>query len=334
MKEVNLILSDLKKKNYRPVYFLTGEEPYFIDLISDYIESNVLDEAEKEFNQSVLYGKDITCLDIVSEAKRYPLMSDHLVVIVKEAQNIRDIEKLDSYISQPAPNTILVICYKYKTLDKRTSFAKKVDKNALLLDSKKLYDNQIPDWIINFLKEKNYRADEKALVLLTEYLGSNLSKIANELNKLMINLPIGGQITTDHIEKFIGISKDYNVFELQSALGKKDVMKANKIINYFAANTKENPLVVIIGTLFSYFSKILTFHYLENKNDQKAVASALKVNPFFVKDYMVAARNFDIRKTVEIVSILREYDAKSKGVENVSASEGDLMKEMIFKILH
>lgn len=348
--EFNDIMSELKKKVYRPVYFLMGEEPYFIDMISDYIESNVLDESGKEFNQTVLYGRDITAADVIGAAKRFPMMSEHQVIIIKEAQNIKDLvgkEKDDEkskskekvklpfeiYLENPQKSTILVICYKYKTVDKRTSLAKIIEKNAALFDSKKIYDNKVPDWINNYLKGKEYTVGPKASALLTEYLGTNLSKVSNELDKLMINLPPKSEITVEHIQTNIGISKDYNVFELQTAIGFKEVLKANRIINFFSANEKEHPMVMTITSLYGYFCKMLNYHFLQDKS-KASVASALGVHPFFVGDYERAAKNFSIGKLKTIFSWLREYDLKSKGVDRGSATEGELLKELVFKIMH
>ena len=348
--EFNEIMSELKKKVYRPVYFLMGDEPYFIDIISDYIENNVLDEMGKEFNQTVLYGRDVTAADIIGAAKRFPMMSEHQVIIVKEAQNIRDLvakekegdkqkekEKVklpfESYLENPQKSTILVICYKYKTIDKRTSIAKFIEKNAVLFDSKKIYDNQVPDWINNYLKGKEFTIGPKASALLTEYLGTNLSKVSNELDKLMISLPPKAEITVDQIQTNIGISKDYNVFELQTAIGKKEVLKANRIINYFASNEKEHPLVMTVSSLYGYFCKLLNYHFVTDKS-KGSIASALGVHPFFVGDYERAAKNFSVDKLRRIFSYLREYDLKSKGVETGSVTEGELLKELLFKILH
>ena len=246
----NEILANLRKKVYQPVYFLMGDETYFIDEICDYIANHVLDESQKEFNQTVLYGKDTDVATIISKAKQFPLMGEYSVVIVKEAQHIRKIEDLEVYLNQPLPSTILVICYKYKTLDKRKKFTKEVAKNAVLFESKKLYDNQIPDWIQNYLSKHNYSIHPKAAFLLSEYLGADLSKITNELDKLMLIIEKGQEITSDIIERNIGISKDYNNFELNNALGKRDVLKSNLIIKHFAANPKDNPLVVTIRCPF------------------------------------------------------------------------------------
>jgi DNA polymerase III subunit delta len=327
------ILSNLRKKVYHPVYFLMGDEAYFIDQISNFIASNVLDEAEREFNQSVLYGKDVDVATIISEAKRFPLMGSHTVVIVKEAQHVRKIENLEPYLNNPLSSTILVICYKYKTLDKRKKFAKDIANKAVLFESKKLYDNKIPEWIQNYLSKNNYSIQHKASYLLGEYLGADLGKITNELDKLMLIAPKDSEITAELIERNIGISKDFNNFELNNALGKREILKANLIAKHFASNQKDNPLVVTIGVLFGFFQKTLLYHTLKDKSRNNAAAT-LKVNPFFVKDYELAARNYPKGKLVKVISHLREYDLKSKGVDNVSISEGELLKELIYKILH
>ena len=327
------IISNLKKKIYHPIYFLMGEETYFIDKISDYISDNVLTDAEKGFNQTILYGKDTEPHNIIANARRFPMMSNHQVIVVREAQNIKKIEELESYAKNPLNSTILVINYKYKTLDKRKTFAKLIDQKGVLFEAKKIYDNQLPAWIISYLKNQNYTIAPQAAAMLSEYLGADLSKVANELDKLIISLPAGTQITPDHIEKNIGISKEFNVYELQNALGERNLLWANRIVNYFGANPSSNPMPVIITGLFSYFSKILNYHFLEDKS-QNNVASVLQVHPFFVKTYVAAARNYNIKKLVEIISILREYDMKSKGWGNVSASPADLQREMIYRILH
>jgi len=327
------IISNLQKKIYHPVYFLMGEETYFIDKISDYISDNVLTDAEKGFNQTILYGKDLEPSAIMSNARRFPMMANHQVIIVREAQNIKKIEDLEPYVRNPLNSTILVINYKYKTLDKRKTFPKLIDQKGVLFESRKLYDNQLPAWISSYLKDQKYTVSPQASAMLAEYLGADLSKVANELDKLIISLPAGTQITPDHIEKNIGISKEFNVFELQNALGERDMLRANRIINYFGDNPSNNPVPVVISSLFSYFSKLLNYQFLEDKS-QNNVASVLQVNPFFVKGYVSAAKNYPIRKLVEVVSILREYDMKSKGVGNVSATPADLQKEMIYRILH
>lgn len=344
------ITGNLQKKIYHPVYFLMGDEAYFIDKISDYIADNVLTEAEKGFNQTILYGKDLETSTIIGNARRFPMMSNYQVIIVREAQNIKDlvakekksgkektVEKgklsFELYLENPLKSTILVICYKYKSIDKRTSLAKLIDKTAVLFESKKIYDNQLPAWIASYLKNQQYTISPQAAAMLSEYLGADLSKVANELDKLIISLPVGTQISPDHIEKNIGISKEFNVYELQNAVGERDMLKANRIINYFGANPTDNAAPKVISSLFGYFSKLLNYHFLEDKT-QNNVASVLQVNPFFVKNYVAAAKNYNIKKLVEIVGILREYDMKSKGWGNVSATPADLQREMIYRILH
>jgi len=310
-----------------------GEEPYFIDRISDFIEDSVLDEMEKEFNQTVVYGRDSDVNTIVEYAKRFPMMANHQVVIVKEAQSLKKIENLEGYMNNPVDSTILVFCYKYKSLDKRKKFTKLVAEKGVLFESKKLYENQVPDWISRNVEQKGYKIETKATLLITEFLGNDLAKVSNEINKLALNLDKGTTITPDHIEYYIGISKDFNNFELQSALGKKDVIKANQIVNYFASSPKTHPLVVTLGILYGFFSKLLVYHYSHDQSP-KAIAASLRINPYFVKDYQIAAANYSAKKVVRIISYLRDYDMKSKGYNNVSAGDGELLKELIFKILH
>ena len=329
------IMSELKKRHFRPIYFLMGEEPYYIDVISDYIADNSLAEQDRAFNQVVMYGKDTSVYTVLDAAKRFPMMSQHQVVILKEAQNLKEMDKLQFYMEKPLKSTIFVVCYKDKP-DKRLKLFKNLDKlkEVTVFESKKLYDNQIPAWINGYLTERGYSIAPAAAELLKDYLGAELSKVVNELNKLIITLPVNEKkITLEHIEINVGISKDYNVFELQKALGDKDILKSNRIINYFAQNPGNNPIVPMISRLYDYFVKILVYHYLSDKS-QSSVASALKVNPYFVKDYVAASSKYPSQKIVQIISVLREYDLKSKGVGNTSASHGDLMREMIFKILH
>lgn len=328
------ILQDLKNKKYAPIYFLMGDESYFIDKITDYIANNVLEESEKAFNQTVLYGKDVDAAAVINTAKRFPMMSEHQVVIVKEAQNIRNIEDLQYYVQNPLNSTLLVINYKYKKLDKRKKLYKEVDKKGVLFESKKLYEDKVPDWITKFLKSKGFDIQPTAALLLTEFLGADLSKVAMELEKLIITLPSGEKLITPvHIEENIGISKDFNNIELQNALIKKDHLKAFRIVDHFAHNQKSNPLVVTLGMLFSFFNKITVYYFLQDKS-KMAVASALKINPYFVADYQRAAKVFPVKKSVEIISLLREYDLKSKGVGNVSTPPGELLKELVYRILN
>lgn len=327
------VLKDLKNKKYAPIYLLHGEEAYYIDEISHYIETNILDEAEKGFNQMVLYGKDLDVPTLISHAKRYPMMAERQVVVVKEAQDLKKIDELLTYAENPLPSTLLVLCYKHKKFDARLKLAKTIANKGVIFQSDKLYDNKIPAWVSEYLSAKGFKINPKASQLIADYLGNDLSKVANELNKLILNVQPGIEISTSHIEQNIGISKDYNIFELQNAIGKKEILKANRIVNYFAANTRSNPFVVTIGTLYAYFSKLLTFHSLSDKSKASA-ASALKVNPFFVSDYEQASRNYPPAKVLGVLNLLHEYDLKSKGIDNGSATEGDLLKEMVFKILH
>ncbi len=327
------IMTDLRNKIYKPIYFLMGEETYYIDKITDFIEENVLIPSEKAFNQTVVYGRDTDALAIDNISRRYPMMASYQVVVVKEAQNLRDIEKLVYYAGNPLKSTILVINYKYKTLDKRKKIYKEIHDHGLIFESKKLYDNQVPDWISAYLKNKSYSIEPVASLLLTDYLGTSLSKVSNELDKLIISLPKGSKITALQIEENIGISKDFNNFELQNALVKKDVVKANQIVNYFDKNQKENPIILTISSIYYFFRKLLVFHFLTDKNPRN-IAASLQINPYFVKDYQLAAKRFNAKKTVAIISYLREYDMKSKGYNNASAGPGDLLKELIFKIIH
>ncbi|HEY5688464.1 MAG TPA: DNA polymerase III subunit delta [Yeosuana sp.] len=334
MDEVKELVTDINNGNIKPIYFLMGEEPYYIDKISHYIEKNVLTEEEKGFNQVVLYGRDVTIEDIVENAKRYPMMSERQVVIVKEAQDLsRSIEKLESYANNPQLSTVLVINYKYKKIDKRKSLYKAVNKVGLVFDSKKLYENQVADWIRRVLASKNYTISPKAAQMLVEFLGTDLSKINNELEKLQIIIPKESQITPELIEENIGISKDFNNFELRKAVGERNNIKAYQIINYFAENPKDNPMVVTVALLFSFFTQLLQFHGLSDKAPRH-VASALKINPYFVNDYILAARNFPMKKVSAVISVLREFDVKSKGVESNAVPQGDLLKEMLYKILN
>ena len=333
MNEIKSIISDIKGGNLKPIYFLMGEEPYYIDKISDYIEDNVLDESEKGFNQVVMYGRDVSIDEIIASAKRYPMMAEKQVLIVKEAQDLsRSIEKIEAYAENPQPTTVLVFNYKYKKLDKRKKAYKAIAKNGLIFESKKLYENQVSDWIRQVLNSKKFTIEPKAAQMLVEFLGTDLSKISNELEKLISVLPKETIISDIHIEENIGISKDYNNFELQKAVGGKDIVKANKIINYFSQNPKSNPLVMTISLLNNFFTQLLLFHGLKDKS-KASVAKNLGVNPYFVDDYVSAARNYPMRKVSQVIGLLREADVKSKGV-GANQTQGDILKELLFKILH
>lgn len=328
------ILRNLQNKNFAPVYLLMGEESYYIDLISDYIQHHVLDENQREFDQTVMYGKDTDITTIINTAKRFPMLSPYQVVIVKEAQNIKDLDKLQFYLNNVSKSTILVLCYKYGTVDGRKKWVNELKKIGVIYESKKLRDYEMSSWISQYAKSKQLVIDEKAMVMLTDFLGTDLNKVANELDKLCITMPVGSnRITPELIEKNIGISKDFNVFELQDALINRNVMKANQIIRYFADNKKSNPLQVILAQLFNFFSNLMIFHYLPSKTAE-AAATEFKIHPFIARNYLKAAQSFKAWKTMNIITYIRETDARSKGIDNVSADEGDLLKELIFKILH
>jgi DNA polymerase-3 subunit delta len=326
------ILTDLKAGKYKPIYFLTGEEPYFIDLVTDYLTDHVLTAEEKSFNQLVLYGRDTDMKMIVSSARRYPMMASRQVIIVREAQQLKNLEGLESYLNAPMPSTVLVIAYKYKKLDKRTKLAKLIGEKGVVLESAKLFENKVPAWIHGYFKERGYSVDQKSATLLVDFLGNDLGKICNELDKLILIVPSGSkQITADLIEKNIGISKDYNSFELSRALATGDLVKSGRIVNYFISNPKNNPFILIVASLFSYFTKVLLYHGLADKSADN-VAREFGIKPYFVAEYVQAANRFPFTKTKMIISWLREYDLKSKG--RSMASDGDLLRELIFKITH
>ena len=332
MDEVVKIINDIKAGNIKPIYFLMGDEPYYIDKLSEYIEDTVLTEDEKGFNQTVLYGRDASIEDIASTAKRYPMMSERQVVIVKEAQDLaKTIDNLENYVSNPMPSTVLVICYKYKTLDKRKKLVKLLDKVGVVFESKKLYDNQVGQWITRILQGKGYTIEPKANAMLVEFLGNDLSKINNELEKLQIILPKGSLILAKHIEENIGFSKDFNNFELLNALGSKNQLKAYQIVQYFSENEKSNPIVVTTSTVFGFYVKLLKYHGLKDKNT-KNVASVLGVNPYFLKDYDLALKNYPMKKVSQIVTTMRSIDIKSKGVGANALPSHDLFKEMLVGI--
>ena len=334
MDEVKQLITDIRNKVLKPIYFLMGEESYYIDKIAHYIEENVLNEEEKGFNQMVLYGRDVSVDEIISNAKRYPMMAERQVVIVKEAQELsRTIENLTAYVENPQPTTVLVICYKYKTIDKRKKLYKAVQKSGVLYESKKMYENQVGDWIRRVLAGKKYSISPKAAQMLVEFLGTDLSTINNELEKLQLILPQGSQITPEIIEENIGISKDYNNFELRKAVGERNIVKATRIMNYFAQNPKDNPLVVTISLLYNFFSQLLQYHGMAD-HSSKNVASKLRINPYFVSEYQAAARNYPMKKVSSVVSYLREADVKSKGVGASNLPQGDVLKELLIKIMN
>ncbi len=340
------ILADMRAGNYKPVYFLQGEEPFYIDRISDYIAEHALTEEEKSFNQTVLYGLDTDVSTIVSEAKRFPMMAQRQVVIIKEAQRIRNLipsgedakSELLAYMENPQPTTVLVFCHKYKKIDARKKIGKAIkvaaEKHGVFYTSEKIKDWNLSGWISDHVQSLGYHIDPRTATVLAEYLGNDLAKIDNELGKLFIDLESGGQITSELIERNIGISKDYNVFELQNAILHRDVNKANRIILHFAQNQKEHPIQMLVATLHGFFYRIMLLQYLQKRNRSSEAAKVLRVPPFILKDYQMGARNFTDKKLRSIFRYLREADNKSKGVGNVSTDAGDLMKEFVFKVLH
>lgn len=329
------IVRNVKNKTYAPVYFLMGEEDYYIDRISDYIADNVLTDAEKEFNLMVLYGADTEVGAIMNTARRYPMMSKYQVVLVKEAQNLKNLEELIVYLQKPLPSTILVFCYKHGVLDRRKKLAAEIEKCGVLFESKKLKDAQLPGFITSYLKRKQVEIEPKASEMMAEFVGADLNRMAGELEKLVITLPSGcRRITPEQIERNIGISKDYNNFELRNALIEKDVLKANQIVNYFNNNPKSNPLQVTLAVLFNFYSNLMLAYYAPGKSEQE-IASFLGLRSAWqARDYMVAMRRYSGVKVMQIIHAIRLCDAKSKGVKNASASDWELLRELIYETLH
>jgi DNA polymerase-3 subunit delta len=331
------ILRDIQARRFQPVYFLHGEEPFFIDQIAEAVEANALSEAEKGFNQAILYGKDVDHLALLDTLRRYPMMSERQVVILREAQEMKGLTELSAYMENPMPSTVFVACHKYKKVDARTKFGKALQgKNVILFESKKLYDNQVADWVSSYCKTKRLGIEPQAAALLAEYLGTDLAKIANELDKLALNLPAGTAINTAHVQEYVGISKDYNVFELQKAFAQRDLPKIARIREHFASNIRKNPLIVTVSSLFSYFSKVYVLHSLKGSSDAELVKALDLRSDWFLKEYKMAANNFSPAQTVRVISLLKEYDLRSKGVETDTTNTGDeeLMKELFWKILH
>lgn len=342
------LINNLKAGQYAPVYLLTGDENYYIDLVSDYFENNIVEESLRGFDQVVLYGSEVTMHDIIANAKQFPMMSPYKLVLVKEAQSIQDAKKastdedgasnsegwnlLASYLENPLPQTILVFCYRYKKLDKRSKAYKAIDAKGLVCEKNKLYDSQLPDWIGTYVNQHGHAITQQGAVLIAESIGNELNKIANELDKVFIAIAPGEDITEETIERYIGISKEYNIFELQTAIGRRDVVKCNRIVNHFASNPKSMAMPLILASLYGYFLKIMIYHQLEDKTK---AASALKVNAFFVKDYAAAARNYSLGKLASCIGYLYDTDLRSKGIRNTGTiTEGELLKELVFKIIH
>jgi len=328
------LIEELKKGVFKPVYLLTGEENHYIDVVSDWMEANIIDASVRDFDQTVVYGRDVDMATVVSTVKRYPMMSPVHLVIVKEAQDIAtpQWETLATYLKQPSPQGMLVLCYRHKKLDKRTAAYKAIAAAGVVYESPKIYDNQVPAWIEREVQAQGYSITNKATAMLAEYLGTDLGKIANELSKLYPLLPEHGTVNEQLVEDQIGISKDYNVFELQKAIGRRDPVMCNRIVNHFAANPKKNPIQMVLPLLYGYFLKIMIYHQLENKSD---APKALGCAPSFVRDYDEAARNYSLGKLASCIGYLYEADLRSKGVRNSgNVTDGELLKELVFKVIH
>ena len=330
---IDKVLQDWKNKKYVPIYWLEGEEVYYIDKLVQYAETTILTDDEKSFNQTILYGKDSDWAQVVNACRRYPMNSEKQLVIVKEAQYLKDIEKLEPYFDKPLASTILIIAYKDKKVDARTKFAKKIKDNHTLLSFKKLYENQLPEWANSMIQAKGYTIKSKALLLLTDHVGNDLNRLENEIDKLIINLTTTKEITDDHIEKYIGISKEYNVFELQSAIATKNMAKATQIIQYFENNPKSGPIHQLLPTLYSYFAKLFLLCTVMG-NDDRTIAAAVGIAPFLLKEYKQAAKTYQYNGVEKAILLLQHYNLKSLGIDNSSATDAALMKEMVFKIIY
>lgn len=328
------IISSIEKKQFQPIFLLHGEEPYFIDRIADAIVKHALEEHERDFNQTIVYGKDCVPIDVVGLAKQFPMMSDRSLVVIREAQDIKKWEDFEAYFENPQPSTVMVICHKHKKMDARSKAFKALTKTGIIFLSDKVKDYHLVPWILNYVKEQGFDITEKAANLLAEFLGNDLSRIINELDKLSILLEKGTRINDVHIEENIGISKDYNVFELVNAVAELDILKANKIVVYFGQNPKAAHPTVVIANLFSLFQRLMTVHFLPIKTPE-AVASHLKIHPFVAKETVRQARLHNPKKIAKNIGILKQYDLKSKGVGGYSnVTEGDLLKELIFLLIH
>ncbi len=328
------IYKELKQKKYAPIYLLQGEETFFIDKLVNYIEKSVLLDAEKSFNQMVMYGKDTDAETLMNTARRYPMMSKYQVVILKEAQQMRDILKLEAYVKNPSKTTILVLAHKYKTVRGNTKLGKAIAKNGIVFTSKKLYENQVPAWIQRYVKSKKYDIQMKAMQLLIEYLGTELSRITNELDKLMLNVPTGTLINEGHISDNIGISKEYNVFELQKALAQNNITKAYKIADYYSKNPKAGPLPLLLGSLYRFFSRLYLYHHIRTQGEREVLQAMGFRTRYQLQDYQAAVRHFSLAKTKKAVELLYTYDLKSKGIGNVGTPQEELIREMVVRLAH
>ena len=328
-------MSELKSGIYKPVYYLMGEEGYFTDKITDYIEDNILTDVEKDFNLTVFYGLDTDIDTVVTAAKRFPMMAERQVIVVREAQMLKNIDSLLYYLQSPQPTTVLVFAHKNGSIDKRKKVAVELERTGVLLDSKKMRDDQLPSFINGYLREKGLVADSKSVLMMRESIGSDLSRLASEIDKLAIALPSGSNnITPEFVEVHIGISKEYNNFELQNALVNKDILKANRIIQYFASNPKKNPIQMTLALLFSFFSNVMMCYYAPDKSE-RGVAEFLGLRSAWgVGDYIKAMRNYKPMHVMEILHLIRLADAQSKGAEGAYLSDGEIMRELLYKILH
>lgn len=329
------IAKDIKNGKFAPVYLLMGEEDYYIDRISDYIVEKALDENEKEFNLTVVYGMDTDMASIVNNAKRYPMMSERQVVMVKEAQNLRSWDELGFYLQKPLNSTVLVFCYKHGAMDKRKKIVAEIEKNGVVFESKKLKENMLPGFISSYLKRRKMEIEDKAAEMMADFVGNDLNRMAGELEKLIITMPKGkNRITPDEIERNIGISKDYNNFELKSALIAKDTLKANKIVKYFNDNPKNNPLQPTLAILFNYFSNLMVAYYAPERSENGVAAYLGLKSPWLAKEYLEGMRRYSGVKVMNIITQIRLCDARSKGIGNVSLSAGELLRELVYFILH
>ena len=330
------IMQDLKSRRFAPVYMLMGDEAYYIDLISDYIADHVLSPEERDFNQTICFGSDVTAVQVADMARRYPMMAEYQVIIVKEAQNVRSLEALEKYLKNPVKSTILVWCHKNGKIDVRKKAIGLAQAVGIVFESKKLRDYQLPDFIQDYLKKKNVSIDPKACQMIADHIGTDLSRLASELDKVLISLPEDHlRVTPEVVEREIGVSKDFNAFELRNAIIQKDSFKANQIVKYFDSNPKAGSLYSFLPLLFSYFQNLMIVHYASRRNSEQDIAGALDLRKTWgVRDYMIGLKNYSARKTMDIISKLRDIDGKSKGLDNPNTGVGDLMKELVFFILH
>ncbi|MCO5241123.1 MAG: DNA polymerase III subunit delta [Chitinophagaceae bacterium] len=329
---VEKIIKDWKQKKFSPVYWLEGDENFYIDRLVDYAEKHILSESEAGFNLSVFYGKDAHWAELINACRRYPMFAERQVVILKEAQQMRDIDKLDAYVERPLSSTVLVVAYKEKKRDGRTRLSKLLKQHAEVLTTQKMYDSQLPEWITAQVQKKGFEIKHKAVMLLIEHIGNDISRINNEIDKLSLNLGTGKTITEEHIEQFVGISKEYNVFELQEALQRKDAAKAIRIIQYFGANPKSAPIQMVLPALYAFFSKVYQLFGIRSK-DENAIANALGVRPFHVKNYLLAGKNYGFEGTEQVLLLLHQYNLRSVGIKDAGTEDASLMKEMVVKMM-